>query len=135
MINFLSKAMAGDQDYKDFVNRMEDNDAKEDDIKFSSIKEGLDKLYEGQNIIQVTDGMINGYFHSNPFHQQNLKTFATARRSSIDGLIYPVNSPVREVMRLASSRLFESGSVEYLVKKWQGNGIPETSGETPLLSH
>ena len=127
--------MAGDQDYKDFVNRMEDNDANEDDIKFSSIKEGLDKLYEGQNIIQVTDGMINGYFHSNPFHQQNLKTFATARRSSIDGLIYPVNSPVREVMRLASSRLFESGSVEYLVKKWQGNGIPETSGETPLLSH
>ena len=114
---------------------MEDKDAKEDDIKFSSIKEGLNKLYEGQNIIQVTDGMINGYFHSNPFHQQNLKTFATARRSSIDGLIYPVNSPVREVMRLASSRLFESGSVEYLVKKWQGNGIPETSGETPLLSH
>ena len=121
--------MAGDQDYQDFVNRMEDkSETAEHEIKFSSIKEGLDKLLERQNIIHVTDGMLNGFFHSNPFHQQNLKTFATARRSSIDGLIYPVNSPVREVMRLSSSRLFESGAVEYLVKKWQGNGIPETSG-------
>ena len=129
---FLSKAMAGDQDYQDFVDRMEDiendDDEEEVDVKFSSIKEGLDKLLEGQNVIQVTDSMLNGFFHSNPFHQQNLKTFASARRSRIDGLIYPLNSPVREVMRLASSRLFESGAVEYLVKKWEGNGVPETSG-------
>ena len=129
MHNLISKAMAGDQDYQDFVHRMEvKSETAEDDIKFSSIKEGLDKLLERQNIIQVTDGMLNGFFHSNPFHQQNLKTFAAARRSSIDGLIYPINSPLREVMRLASSRLFESGAVEYLVKKWQGNGIPETRG-------
>ena len=50
------------------------------------------------------------------------------RRSKVDGLIYPLNSPVREVMRLASSRIFESGSVEYLVKKWQGSGVPEAKG-------
>ena len=50
------------------------------------------------------------------------------RRSKVDGLIYPLNSPVREVMRLASSRIFESGSVEYLVKKWQGSGVPESNG-------
>ena len=56
------------------------------------------------------------------------KTFGSARRPRIDGLIYPLNSPVREVMRLASSRLFESGAVEYLVKKWEGNGVPKTSG-------
>ena len=76
---FLSKAMAGDQDYIDFVDRMEDNKEEDEDIKFSSIKEGLEKLLEGQNVIQVTDGMLNGHFHSNPFHQQNLKTFANAR--------------------------------------------------------
>ena len=51
-----------------------------------------------------------------------------SRRSRVDGLIYPLNSPVREVMRLASSRLFESGSVEYLVNKWQGSGVPEAKG-------
>ena len=72
---FVSKAMAGDQDYQDFVDRMRDveNEYVDGDVKFSSIKEGLDKLLEGPNVIQVTDGMLNGYFHSNPFHQQNLK--------------------------------------------------------------
>ena len=73
---FLSKAMAGDRDYIDFVKRM---NATENNVKFSSMKEGLDKLLEGQNVIQVTDGMLSGYFHANPFHQQSLRTFATAR--------------------------------------------------------
>ena len=125
-ILFISKAKAmnGDQDYGNFVDRLK----KEGAVKYSSVKEGLGKLLKGQNVMHVGEGMLNGYLKSNPFHQQKLKSITKDRRSTIEGLIFPLNSPVREVMRLASSRLFESGAVEYLVKKWEGEGIPAGNG-------
>ena len=123
---FKSRAISGDQEYVNFVDRLQENH------KYSSVKEGLRKLLEGQNIMHVSEGMLNGYLKSNPFHQQKLKTITKDRKSTIEWLIFPLNSPVREVMRLASSRLFENGAVEYLVRKWEGEGMPETKGEAHL---
>ena len=121
---YRAKAMAGDPDYIDLVKRMDNNPKK---ILFSSAGEGLLKLKEGRNVIHITEGLLNGFFHSNPFHHQPLKVFGT-EKSRIDALIFPLNSPVREVMKIASTRMFETSAVDYLVRKWEGESISQTSG-------
>ena len=121
---YRAKAMAGDPDYIDLVKRM-DNNPKE--IQFSSAEDGLLKLKEGRNVIHITEGLLNGFFHTNPFYHQPLKVFGI-EKSRIDGLIFPLNSPVREVIKIASTQMFETSAVDYLIRKWEGEGIPQETG-------
>ena len=72
--------------------------------------------------------MLKGFFRANPYHHQRLKIFAT-EKPRLDAIIFPLNSPVKEVMKLAMSRMFESGGVEYLLDKWEGRGIPQFTGK------
>ena len=71
--------------------------------------------------------MLKGFFRSNPHHQQALKVFG-AEKSRIDALIFPLNSPGREVMKLATTRMFENSAVDYLLQKWEGKDIPQVRG-------
>ena len=121
---YRAKAMAGDPHYIDLVKRMDNNPKT---ILFSNAKEGLLKLKEGRNVIHITEGLLNGFFHSNPFYHQPLKVFGT-EKSMIDALIFPLNSPVREVMKIASTRMFETSAVDYLVQKWEGESTSQTTG-------
>ena len=124
-ITFISKAMDGDQDFNTFLGRTRD---KPSETVFTSIMDGLAKLEEGRYVMHVAEGMLKGFFRANPYHHQRLKVFAK-EKPRLDALIFPINSPVKEVMRLAMSRLFESGGVEYLLDKWEGRGIPEVTGK------
>ena len=124
-ITFISKALDGDQDFNAFLDRIRD---KPSETVFTSIEDGLAKLEEGPYVIHVQMGMLKGFFRANPYHNQRLKVFAT-EKPRLDGLIFPLNSPVKEVMKLAMSRLFESGGVEYLLDKWEGRGIPQVTGK------
>ena len=71
--------------------------------------------------------MLKGFFRSNPHNQQSLKVFGY-EKSRIDALIFPLNSPVREVMKMASVSMFENGAVDYLLQKWEGKTIPQMTG-------
>ena len=71
--------------------------------------------------------MLKGFFRSNPHHQQSLRVFGT-EKSRIDALIFPLNSPVREVMKMATTRMFENSAVDYLLQKWEGKNIPQVRG-------
>ena len=121
---YHAKAMDGDPDYIDFVKRMYKNPKK---MLFSSAEEGLIKLKEGRNVIHIIEGMLNGFFHSNPYYHQPLQVFGT-EKSRIDALIFPLNSPVREVMKLATTRMFETSAVDYLLQKWEGEGPSQEAG-------
>ena len=121
---YRAKAMDGDPDFVSFVERMDNNP---EGTYFSSIEEGLAKLQEGQNVIHIIEGMFNGFLLANPNHHQSLKVFAT-EKSRFDALIFPLNSPVREVMKLANTRMFENSAVGYLIQKWEGRGAAQGSG-------
>ena len=121
---YRAKAKTGDPDYIDLVKRINNNPNK---ILFSSVEEGLLKLKEGRNVIHITEGYLNGFFHSNPFYHQPIKVFGT-EKSRIDALIFPLNSPVREVMKIASTQMFETNAVDYLIRKWEGEGLPQETG-------
>ena len=121
---YRGMAMDGDPDFIDFVKHMNQNPDK---TFFSGTEEGLAKLNEGPNVIHIIEGMFNGFLHNNPFHQQSLKVFAK-EKAKYDALIFPLNSPFREVMKLASTRMFENSAVEYLIQKWEGRGTIQTAG-------
>ena len=124
-IYFISRAMDGDKDFNTFLDRKRD---KPSETVFSDVEDGLAKLEEGRNVIHVYEGMLKGFFRTHPYHHQRLKVFAT-EKPRLDALIFPLNSPVKEVMKLASSRIFESGGAEYLLTKWEGRGVPQVTGK------
>ena len=39
-----------------------------------------------------------------------------------------MNSPVKPIFDLAASRIQESGTIDYLLKKWEGREIPFSTG-------
>ena len=67
----------------------------------------------------ISTGMLKGYFRSNPFRQQNLKTFAKGR-ATFYSVIVPLNSPLKPILQKASNQLKEAGTMDYLVKTWEG---------------
>ncbi len=69
-------------------------------------------------------GMLKGYFQSNPFRQQNLKIFARGRPEFYT-LIVPVNSPMKPILQKACSILQEAGTMDFLLKAWEGKEIPQ----------
>jgi hypothetical protein len=152
-INFLNQAQAGDQDFINFVDRMETRPVE---TKFSSLDEGLRRLEEGRNVMHCFEGMLKGYFRTNPYHVQKVKVFAkekarvrTHQSQSVTGpvlnslsffnqfdtLVFSRNSPVKSMFKLASSRIMESGAFHYLLQRWEGRGIPTvTEVELMVLS-
>ena len=75
-------------------------------------------------LIHTMTGMLKGFFKSNPFHQQNLKVFAKGR-AEFYSLIVPINSPLKPILQTASNSLTEAGARDYLLKQWEGTGIPQ----------
>ena len=68
---------------------------------------------------QILDYISIGYFQANPFRQQTLKTFAKGR-ATFYALIVPINSPLKPILQKASNTLLEAGTMDYLVKVWEG---------------
>ena len=92
---------------------------KRDETVFSSVKEGLDLLLKEQAVIHISDGMLKGYFKSNPFHIQNIKTFAKGR-ASFYSVIVPINSPLKPILQKATNQLQQSGTMRKLMGVWMG---------------
>lgn len=88
------------------------------------MEEGLDLLLSERAVIHTMTGMLKGYFQSHPFRQQNLKIFARGRPEFYT-LIIPVNSPLKPILQRACSLLQEAGTMDYLLKAWEGKEIPQ----------
>ena len=62
---------------------------------------------------------MKGYFQSNPFRQQKLKTFAKSKLV-YHASIVPWNSPLKPILQKAATQLAELGMMDHLVLKWEG---------------
>ena len=74
---------------------------------------------EEEAVIHASYGQLKGYFQSNPFRRQNLKTFAKSK-SVFHNSIVPWNSPLKPILQKASRQLAELGMMDHLVIKWEG---------------
>ena len=89
------------------------------DICWYSIFDFTSAYIEEQAVIHASYGQLKGYFQSNPFRQQSLKTFAKSK-SVFHASIVPWNSPLKPILQKASNQLTELGMMDHLVSKWEG---------------
>ena len=127
-VHFQYKALAGDPLYSTFWDRVS---VSRDDIVFGNVKEGLDMLRQERAVIHIYFGMLKAYFRSDPFRQQNLKTFAKGR-AEFSAIILPFNSPLKPILQSASNTLIETGIQDAILKDWEGTAIPQ-AGEFEIL--
>jgi hypothetical protein len=92
---------------------------------------GITKLQSGSYVLHATDGMLKGFFKSNPFNQPTIKVFGGSR-SRFDCLELTKNSPLKPMFTNGMSKLLERGQYERLQLKWQGSGI-QSAGAVDLM--
>ena len=92
---------------------------KREETVFGNPLEGLDRLRKGQTVMHMSVGMLKGFFRANPFRQQNIKTFARSR-AYFYAIIFPLNSPLKPILQIASNKLLEAGIMDYLIQVWEG---------------
>ena len=73
------------------------------------------KLLQYYFVVVLLWNVSIGYLKSNPFHQQDLKTFAR-QKGTYYALIVPLNSPLKPILQKASNALLEAGTMDHLVK-------------------
>ena len=76
-------------------------------------------IFESNFVVVLLWNVSIGYLKSNPFHQQDLKTFAR-QKGTYYALIVPINSPLKPILQKASNTLLEAGTMDHLVKLWEG---------------
>ena len=106
--------------YAEFWDRVQNNP---EETMYSTVDEGMAKLLEGQNVIHVNYGNLVGFFQANPFSTQRIKVFAKGRAEYFS-YILPFNSPLKPILQKGTNLLIESGTVSFLLKLWEGKGIP-----------
>ena len=60
--------------------------------------------------MHISQGILKGYFKSNPFRQQKLKVFAK-ERPKFDSLILNYNSPLKPMFLKGTIQLIQTGVV------------------------
>ena len=115
--NFLFK---GDPDYAAFYDRVK---TSPEETVFNGVKEGLDRIKSGRNVMHVNYGSLLGFFQANPFHVQDIKVFGKGRPEDFS-VIVPFNSPLKPILQKGTNAMIEGGTASFLLKKWEGKGIP-----------
>ena len=102
--------------YSEFWDRVKN---KREETVYSGPKEGLESIRDGKNIIYISDGILKGYFKSNPFHVQKVRTFGKDK-PFFYALMFPTNTPLKPILQKASNQLVEGGTMDHLTKVWLG---------------
>ena len=126
---FLKLYFQGDELYASFWDRVQN---LPEETVYNNVDEGLNKLLEGPNVIHVNYGNLVGYFQANPFHIQNIKVFAKGRAEYFS-IVLPFNSPLKPILQRGTNAMIERGSVGYLLKKWEGTGIPVNAASEVMV--
>ncbi len=99
---------------------------------FDNLEEGLDILRRERAVIHTLSGMLKGYFQSNPFHHQNLKIFGKGK-AKFYSIIVPFNSPLKPILQVATNTFIESGTMDFMLKAWEGKEIPQNSAAEIMI--
>ena len=92
----------------------------------------MDRINSGQNVMHVQYGSLLGYFQANPFHVQDIKVFGKGRPEYFS-LILPFNSPLKPILQKGTNTMIEGGTAGYLLKKWEGKGIPRNPASDAMV--
>ena len=128
-VRFQYKALDGDKLYAEFYDRIF---SKPEETVYQTISEGILDLREPLTVIQITEGALKGHFKTNPFWQQNIKTFAREKAEYISN-IFPTNSPLVPLFREVKGRITEGGVIDYVNTKWQGSGLPSSQNQDTMV--
>ena len=131
-IHFKVKAEAGNPLYSEFWERVVN---MPDEHIFQNLEEGLNLIENDRVVIHIGEGALKSYFKNNPYHQQRLKVFAKSQPQPA-GIIVELNSPLKPILRAASTALTEAGIKDVLIKEWEGASIPQNDEvETTVLTN
>ena len=131
-IHFKVKAEAGNPLYSEFWERVVN---MPDEHIFQNLEEGLNLIENERVVIHIGEGALKSYFKNNPYHQQRLKVFAKSQPQPA-GIIVELNSPLKPILRAASTALTEAGIKDVLIKEWEGASIPQNDEvETTVLTN
>ena len=129
---FKVKAEAGDPLYSEFWEKV---GKMPDEHTFQNLEEGLNLMRKERAVIHIGEGTLKSYFRKNPYHQQNLKVFAKSMVQPA-GIVVNLNSPLRPILRAASTALAEAGIKYALLEEWEGKSIPKNDVvETMVLTN
>ena len=129
---FKVKAEAGDPLYSEFWEKV---DNMPDEHTFQNLEEGLNLMRKERAVIHIGEGTLKSYFRKNPYHQQNLKVFAKSMVQPA-GIVVNLNSPLRPILRAASTAMAEAGIKYALLEEWEGKSIPQNDVvETMVLTN
>ena len=106
--------------YAEFWSRIQENPEK---TVYEGIEEGPSTIQNVENVIHVSYERLVGYFRSNPFVYQKIKVF-DKKKGNYNGLIVPLNSPLKPILQKGAVNLIETGAVDHLLKSWVGRGLP-----------
>ena len=105
---------------------------KPEETVYSGMEEGLELIRSGPNVIHANYGELLGYFRANPFFSQNVKVFGKGRAEYFS-LVLPFNSPLKPILQKGVNSMIEGGSVDHLLKLWEGKGIPVNAASGKMV--
>ena len=115
-MNIYHEVLQGDADHVAFWERyLEDKSA----YTYKTIKEGLEFIAEGQNVIDASEQRLFNYLKNNPTDQQLY--FFGHNSWRIKGIIFPLNSPLAPIFKQGAGYVRERGMEKQLELKWIGN--------------
>lgn len=93
---------------------------------------GLKLIKNGPYVIHANYGELLGYFRANPFFSQNVKVFGKGKAEYFS-LVLPFNSPLKPILQKGVNSMIEGGSVDHLLKLWEGKGIPVNAASEKMV--
>ena len=93
-----------------------------EEVKYNSIEEGINYLFEDQVVIHVSNGLLKQYYKNNPKTVQP-KTFSSEGEKFGENMIVTKNSPLGPILGKGFQILCENGIVDLIDIKWRGKDI------------
>ena len=106
-----------DELYKEYVEQIEKNPKK---FIVKNVKEGIERMEEGQNALMISDGYLRQYYKKNSSETRP----NTVYDSKVSGyMILTENSPLLPIFTTGSREMYEMGIVKFLEDKWIGKNL------------
>ena len=126
LFDMYNGAESGDKDFISVWQRYKENP---DETTYYSIKNGLELIENGPNVIFLDERIFLTHLKSNPT-KQKMHIIKLKEKSTFANLLFYKNSPLLPIFKQGVSNLWENGMERQLAYKWAG-GWPKDSGSAP----